>query len=72
MALTTVTLTQDMRPWRKGDDIHIDPKLAEHLVKRGEAKDPRPFVAPNAPVAPVRPQKAPERPILHLGRKARR
>ena len=72
MALTTVTLRTDMRPWRKGDHIHITPALAEALVKKGEAENPRPFVEPNAPQVPVRTQKAPERPILSLGRKARR
>lgn len=70
--LTTVTLTSDVRPWRKGDDIHIPPALAAALVKSGEATNPRPFVAPNAPVAPVRSQAPPTRPILSLGRKARR
>ncbi len=78
MALTTVTLTRDMRPWRKGDDIHVATILAEHLVKTGEAQNPRPFVEPNSsstlgtPAVPVRPKTAPVRPILHLGRKARR
>lgn len=67
--LTTVTLTADLRPWRKGDDIHISPALAAHLVQNGEAQNPRPFVSPNAPVAPVRVQGAPQRSVLHLHRK---
>ncbi|ANM12052.1 hypothetical protein [Rhizobium sp. N324] len=41
--MKTVTLTQDMRPWRDGDDIHVDDKLARSLVENGEAKDLRPF-----------------------------
>lgn len=70
--LTTVTLTRDLRPWRKGDHIHISPALADALVKKGDASNPRPFVAPNAPAVPVRSQQVPERPVLRLGRKARR
>ena len=72
MELITVTLRTDMRPWRKGDDIHVSPELAATLVEKGEAENARPFAKPNAPKVPARPQKAPERPILSLGRKARR
>lgn len=70
--LTTVTLTADMRPWRKGDDIHISPQLAEALVKKGEAKDPRPFQSQIAPAVPVRSQAPPARAVLHVSRKAKR
>jgi hypothetical protein len=72
MSLTTVTLTRDLRPWRKGDDIHITPALADSLVKKGDATNPRAFVPPNASAVPVRTQTAPARPVLSLGRKARR
>lgn len=68
--LTTVTLVADMRPWRKGDDIHVSSVLAGQLVKNGEAVNPRPFQSPNGPAA--RAQEAPQRPTLHLGRRARR
>lgn len=67
--LKTVTLTQDMRPWRRGDDIHVDAALADALVKKGEAANPRPFQSPNAPLERV--TAAPKRPVLGLGRKVK-
>lgn len=69
--LTTVTLTQDLRPWRRGDDIHVSAELADALVKKGEAANPRPFHVSDAPVQ-ARAAEAPRRPILNLGRKARK
>ncbi|MGV2188765.1 hypothetical protein ACQZ4Q_08115 [Agrobacterium vitis] len=41
--MKTVTLTADLRPWRAGDDIHVEDDLAKRLVSSGEAKDMRPF-----------------------------
>lgn len=41
--MMTVTLNQDLRPWRAGDAIHIDDDLARKLVADGEARDMRPF-----------------------------
>jgi len=66
--LTTVTLNEDLRPWRKGDDIHVSDALARELVKKGEARNPRPF----GPAVPERAAEVPKRPILNLGRNARR
>lgn len=39
----TVTLTQDVRPWRAGDDVHLPETVAKTLIDTGEAKDMRPF-----------------------------
>lgn len=63
MTLWTVTLTTDVRPWRAGDDIHVEKGLAEMLVERKEAVNLRPFagvegyqtkvVEPSDPPAPI-------------------
>lgn len=41
--MRTVTLKTDMRPWRAGDDIHVEDDLASQLVADGEAENMRPF-----------------------------
>lgn len=41
--MKTVTLTQDLRPWRAGDEIHIEDDVAARLIENGEAKNPKPF-----------------------------
>ena len=41
--LYTVTLTQDVRPWRAGDKVHVEKGLADLLIERGEATDKETF-----------------------------
>ncbi len=41
--MMTVTLKNDMRPWRAGDDIHVSDALADALIAAGDAGDLRPF-----------------------------
>ena len=41
--MKTVTLKHDLRPWRAGDDLHLEDALAEALVAAGDAENLRPF-----------------------------
>lgn len=41
--MKTVTLTQDLRPWRAGDDVHLEDEVAARLVASGEAENLRAF-----------------------------
>ncbi|HBF30854.1 hypothetical protein [Rhizobium sp.] len=41
--MKTVTLTKDLRPWRAGDDIHVEDDVAKSLIASKEAKSMRPF-----------------------------
>jgi len=48
-----VTLTRDMRPWRKGDTPVLLEELVAKLLKSGEAVDPRPY-PPQENAAPAK------------------
>lgn len=41
--MKTVTLTQDVRPWRKGDKATVPDDVADRLVENGEAEKPEKF-----------------------------
>lgn len=41
--MKTVTLTQDLRPWRKGDKATVEDDVADRMIEAGEAKDPVKF-----------------------------
>ncbi|MDO1582425.1 hypothetical protein [Rhizobium oryzicola] len=48
--MKTVTLTQDLRPWRAGDDVHLEDVVAQQLVDNGEAENLRPFAPLGVPI----------------------
>ncbi len=54
IGMMTVTLNQDVRPWRAGDDVHLPDEAADALVASGEAGNKRPF-ARRATTSPSRP-----------------
>lgn len=39
----SVTLTNDVRPWRAGDTVHVPEGAADALINSGDGKDKRPF-----------------------------
>jgi hypothetical protein len=43
-----VTLTKDLRPWRKNDRVPVPDALADKLVAEGDAVNPEPFTAAHA------------------------
>lgn len=49
--MKTVTLTRDMRPYGRGEDLHLPDDMADKLVSAGEAENPRPF--PPTDLAPA-------------------
>jgi hypothetical protein len=51
--MKVVTLTTDMRPWRKGDRPVLPDLLADKLVKSGEATDPTAFPPQDDPHFPA-------------------
>jgi hypothetical protein len=68
-----VTLTEDMRPWRKGDRVPLPNTVADELVEKGLAINPEHFVSNDdtAPVSPVRRVVASVKRIVHVGQRAK-
>ncbi|HZP88650.1 MAG TPA: hypothetical protein VFB54_17710 [Burkholderiales bacterium] len=56
-----VTLTRDMRPWRKGQDAVLSDELAKKLLKDGDAQNERPFPPPDVAPATAQPAFEPKR-----------
>lgn len=49
-----VTMTRDMRPWQRGNDVLLPDAAAAQLVAEGASENPRDF-----PSRVVEPRKAP-------------
>lgn len=64
--MITVTMTRDLRPWRKGDSATVADALAAQMIEKGEAKDPRPFPPPDVAPGSGAPSQAPvdQKPVL--------
>lgn len=50
-----VTMTEDVRPYHRGQDVPMPDEMADKLVASGSAKDPRPWPEGQAPAEAPRP-----------------